>query len=95
MFMLGDWCAVSVHAALGAEIHGVTPTIVRKLARQGGASQLKLVATTRFLINPSAFEEVFLCAFRISFVSSVDAVFDVAVAACDSKRMVEKYRQLL
>ena len=55
MFMLGDWCAVSVHVALGAEIQGVTPTIVRKLARQGGASQLKLIATTRFLINPSVF----------------------------------------
>ena len=75
---------MSVHAALGAEINGVAPTIVRKLARQGGASQLKLVATTRFLINPSVFEEVFVCAFRISFVSSVDAVFDVVVAACDS-----------
>ena len=37
----------------GAEIHGVTPTIVRKIARQGGASQLKLVATTLDLINPS------------------------------------------
>ena len=34
--MLGDWCAVSVRGALGAEIHGETPTIVRKLARQGG-----------------------------------------------------------
>ena len=59
MFMLGDWCAVTVHAALGVQINGV---IVRKLARQGGAGQLKLVATTRFLINPSVFEEVFACA---------------------------------
>ena len=78
MFMMGDWCAVWVHVALGAEIHGV------KIARQGGAGQFKLVATTRFLINPSVFEEVFVCAFRISFVSSVDAVFDVVVAAGDS-----------
>ena len=51
--MLGDWCAVSVHAALAVEINGLAPTIVRKIARQGGASQLKLVATTRVLINPS------------------------------------------
>ena len=63
MFMLVDWCAVSVHVALGVQIHGVTPTIVRKLAKQGGASQLKLVATPRVLVNPSVFEEVFACAF--------------------------------
>ena len=33
--MLGDWCAVSVHAALGVQINGV---IVRKLARQARVS---------------------------------------------------------
>ena len=74
-------CRVGARRPRCTEIHGV---IVRKIARQGGAGQLKLVATTRFLINPSVFEEVFVCAFRISFVSSVDAVFDVVVAACDS-----------
>ena len=36
--MLGDWSAASVHAALVVQINGV---IVRKLARQGGAGQLK------------------------------------------------------